>query len=136
MSAQINNDVYCASIVAVLSHFLQEGEESAKQTAAELAQDHGTRNLEGEFLNGARSIAEQFSKTEHSNQEIIKYIPLYIRFLRRYNSDFSPKSFLNKTFRGAVFSSKEVNNLEQSTKRITIFLLRCLSGTAEQDWFE
>ena len=66
MSAEINNDVSCACIVTVLLFFLGEGEESAEQIARELAQDYGVNNLEYEFFNGAKSIAEQFSKTEHS----------------------------------------------------------------------
>ncbi len=134
MSKEINVDVYCASIIGVLQYLLKEGEESAKSVAKEFA-DGKDPILAEEFLMGAKSLAEKLSKTNHTSEEILPLIPLYIKFLRKFNSDFTPKSFLKKTFRGSIFSKSQINNLHESEKRVLAFLLRCLSGMADEDWF-
>ena len=88
----------------------------------------------GCWKNGG-SVKSTYVFIELRSSEIVKYIPLYIKFLKKYNPDFSKKSFLNKTFRGSAFNSKEINNLEQATKNISFFLIRCINGAAENDWF-
>tara|TARA_B100000900_G_scaffold407877_1_gene421277 strand:- start:2232 stop:2642 length:411 start_codon:yes stop_codon:yes gene_type:complete len=135
MKSEINKDVYHANIIVSLQYLLIKGEDSAKLIAKENAQHWKTPDLEDDFFNGAKLIAEQFKKTEHQSSEILQYIPLYIKFLKKYNPDFSKKTFLNRTFRGAAFNSKDINNLEQATKNISFFLIRCLNGAAEHDWF-
>ena len=136
MNNEIDNDIYCSCIVVVLLYLLDAGEERAKLEASEIANAYDVKALEGEFFDSAKSIAEKLSKTEHTNQEIIRYLSLYTKFLKRYNSNFSPKSFLGRTFRGKAFSSKEVNSSDQAISRIIAFLLRCLTGTGEPDWFQ
>lgn len=136
MKTEVDNGIYCACIVVVLHSLILSGEEKAALTAKEIAQDYSIDNLQDDFYNGAKSVLSQLSKTEHSNQEVIRFIPLYTKFLKKFNSDFSPKSFLKRTFRGQVFSKGEVNNLEKSSKMITLFFIHCLSGTARPEWFE
>lgn len=135
MKSEINRDIYHANIILSLQYLLIHDENKAKNIAREIAKEYEVYDLSDDFFNGAKIIAEQFSKTEHKSAEIVKYIPLYIRFLKKYNPDFSKKSFLNKTFKGSAFASKEVNNLEQATKNITLFLIRCINGVADNDWF-
>ena len=136
MNNEIDNDTYCSCIVLALIYLLRSGEERAKLEASEIANAYDVKALEREFFDSAKSIAEKLSKTEHANEEIIKYLSLYTKFLKRYNSNFSPKSFLGRTFRGKAFSVSEVNNSDQAISRIITFLLRCLTGTAEPDWFK
>ena len=135
MSVELDNDIYCASIAVVLIDLLRSGEEAAKLQAKDMAESYGVISLEAEYINSAQSIADNLSKTDHSKEEILRYLTLYIKFLRNYNSDFSKKSFFGRTFRGNVFGSPVINNPDQAISRITAFILRCLSGTAEQDWF-
>ena len=135
MKSKINTDIYHANIILSLQYLLTHGEDQAKNIAMEMAQEYKVYDLGSDFFNGAKLIAEQFSKTEHQSSEIVKYIPLYIKFLKKYNPDFSKKSFVNKTFRGSAFNSNEINNLEQATKNISFFLIRCINGAAENDWF-
>ena len=134
MSKEISNDYYCCSIIGVLQFLLKEGEESAISVAKEFA-DGKDPVLAEEFLMGAKSLAEKLSKTKHSTDEILPFIPLYLKFSKKFNSDFTPKSFLMKTFRGEVFSKSQINNLHESEQRVLAFLLRCLSGIADEAWF-
>ena len=135
MSIKLDNDIYCASIVVVLVDLLRSGAETAKLQAKDMAESYDVISLEAEYINSAQSIADNLSNTGHTKEEILRYLTLYIKFLRNYNSDFSKKSFFAKTFRGKVFGSPVINNPDQAITRITAFILRCLSGTAEQDWF-
>ena len=130
----MNNDVYCGSIIVVLQYLLLENEESAKSTAVAFAEGKSPL-LADEFLMAARSLAEKLSKTSYSTDEILSMIPLYIKFLRKFHSDFTPKSLFKKTFRGSIFSASEINNAKESEQRILAFLLRCLTGMADESWF-
>ena len=135
MKSEMSKDVYHCCIIVSLQRLLIQGEDSAKLIAKQLARDHQVPDLENDFFEGAKLIAAGFKQTEDKSSEILKYSFLYIKFIKKYNPDFSKKTFLNRTFRGDIFQSKEVNNLDQARRNITVFFLRCIQGVAEPDWF-